>query len=55
MAEQVKARGVPFTLEPMPAYERRIIHLALADHPDVTTQSIGVGEARKVVILLKEK
>lgn len=55
MAEQVKVRGAPFTLEPMPAYERRIIHLTLADHPDVTTQSIGEGEARKVVILLREQ
>jgi spoIIIJ-associated protein len=54
LAEQVTVRGVPFSLEPMSAYERRIIHLALADHPDVTTQSIGEGEARKVVILLKE-
>ncbi|MFC1950364.1 RNA-binding cell elongation regulator Jag/EloR [Chloroflexota bacterium] len=54
MAEQVKVRQVPFTLEPMSAYERRIIHLALADHPDVTTQSIGEYEARKVVISLKE-
>ncbi len=53
MAEQVKVRGAPFTLEPMPAYERRIIHLTLADHSDVTTQSIGEGEARKVVILPK--
>ena len=51
IAEQVKARGLPFSLEPMPAYERRIIHLALADHPDVTTESIGEGEFRKVVIL----
>ena len=54
LAEQVKVRGVPFSLEPMSAYERRIIHLTLADHPDVTTQSIGEGEARKVVILPKE-
>ena len=53
MAEQVKVRGVPFTLEPMSAYERRIIHLALADHSDVTTQSTGEGEERKVVILPK--
>ena len=51
MAEQVRTRGTPFTLEPMPAYERRIIHLALADNPDVTTQSIGEGDLRKVVIL----
>ncbi|HEY91640.1 MAG TPA: hypothetical protein G4O07_07380, partial [Dehalococcoidia bacterium] len=39
------------TLEPMPAYERRIIHLALADHPDVITESTGEGDTRKVVIL----
>jgi spoIIIJ-associated protein len=55
MAEQVKVKRVPFTLEPMPAYERRIIHLALADHPDVTTQSIGEGETRKVVITPKRR
>jgi spoIIIJ-associated protein len=50
MAEQVKARKRSFALEPMPAYERRIIHLTLADDPDVTTESVGEGEARKVVI-----
>jgi len=50
LAEQVKASKMPFTLEPMLAYERRIIHLALADHADVTTESIGDGEARRVVI-----
>jgi spoIIIJ-associated protein len=53
LAEQVKTRRVPFTLEPMLAYERRIIHLALVDHPDVTTESIGEGESRRVVIRLK--
>ncbi len=55
MAERVKTKGAPFTLEPMPAYERRIVHLALANHPDVTTESIGQGETRKVVIRPKEK
>jgi len=55
MAERVKARGAPFTLEPMPAYERRIVHLALANHPDVTTESIGQGESRKVVIRPRKK
>ncbi|MFC2056061.1 RNA-binding cell elongation regulator Jag/EloR [Chloroflexota bacterium] len=54
MAEQVKTREMPFPLEPMTAYERRIVHLALADHPDVTTESIGQGESRRVVILSKE-
>jgi len=53
MAEQVKERKKQFALEPMPAYERRIIHLSLADDPDVTTESTGVGEVRKVVIMPK--
>jgi spoIIIJ-associated protein len=53
MAEQVKERKKSFALEPMLAYERRIIHLALADDPDVTTESVGEGEARKVVIMLR--
>ena len=53
LAEQVVTSGSPFILEPMLAYERRIIHLTLTDHPDVTTESIGFGEARKVVILPK--
>jgi len=51
MAEQVKERQKQFALEPMPAYERRIIHMILADDPDVTTESTGVGEVRKVVIM----
>ena len=50
LAENVQIRKVPFTLEPMPAYERRIIHMTLAEHPNVTTHSIGMGESRKVVI-----
>jgi spoIIIJ-associated protein len=54
LAEQVKSRHRAVTLEPMPANERRIIHLTLADHPDVTTHSLGEGENRKVVILLKQ-
>ncbi|MBN1366745.1 MAG: protein jag [Dehalococcoidales bacterium] len=50
LAEQVKTRRTPFTLEPMPAIERRIIHTTLANDPNVITQSTGEGEARKVVI-----
>jgi spoIIIJ-associated protein len=53
LAEQVKNRKTPFTMEPMSAFERRIIHITLADHPDVITESIGVGDARKVVITPK--
>jgi spoIIIJ-associated protein len=51
VADQVERNGNPCTLEPMPAYERRIIHLTLAENPAVTTESVGFGEERKVVIL----
>ena len=54
LAEQVKRSQRLITLEPMPADERRIIHLTLTDNPDVTTQSMGEGEMRKVAILLKK-
>jgi len=54
LAEQVKSRHQAITMEPMPADERRIIHLTLADNPDVTTHSTGEGEDRKVVILPKQ-
>ncbi len=55
LAEQVKRGRRVITLEPMPADERRVIHLALANHPDVTTQSMGEGEERKVAIFPKKR
>jgi len=55
LAEQVGLRRRAITLEPMPPDERRIVHLALADHPEVVTNSIGEGEDRKVVILLRRE
>jgi spoIIIJ-associated protein len=54
LADQVKSRNTPFAMEPMSAFERRIIHITLADHPDVITESTGVGEGRKVVITPKK-
>lgn len=53
MADQVRQTRMPVTLEPMPAHERRIIHLTLRDDPDVYTESTGEDEARKVQILPK--
>jgi spoIIIJ-associated protein len=50
MADRVISSGQSITLEPMPPNERRIVHLTLADHPDVLTVSIGEGESRKVAI-----
>jgi spoIIIJ-associated protein len=54
MAERVQASKQPITLEAMPPNERRIVHLALRDHETVTTQSIGEGEHRRVMILPKK-
>ncbi len=54
MAEQVIKTGRRLTLEPMPAAERRIIHMELRDHPAVTTQSSGEEPHRKITILPKE-
>jgi spoIIIJ-associated protein len=53
MADQAIKTGRRQVLEPMPANERRIIHIELRDHPQVTTESIGEDPRRKVTILLK--
>lgn len=49
-ARQVKATGDPITLDAMQAFERRAIHLALEDDPDVSTSSIGEEPDRRVVV-----
>ena len=49
-ARRVASSGREITLEPMPPNERRIVHMALADDPDVNTISDGVGDGRRVVI-----
>ena len=41
-------------LEPMPSYERRIIHMELANRSDVLTESIGEGESRRIVVKSKQ-
>ena len=53
MADQVAKSGRRQTLEPMPSAERRIIHIALRDHPDVMTESTGEDPHRKVTIVPK--
>ena len=50
-AERVVETGKMLQLEPMPALERRWIHLALRDHTGVGTQSIGEEPNRRVVVL----
>jgi spoIIIJ-associated protein len=45
-ANRVRQTGTAFTFEPMSANERRIIHLTLADSPDLSTESIAKGADR---------
>lgn len=50
VARQVSRSGRSIVLEPMPANERRIIHLTLKQHPDVATHSDGEGSARRITV-----
>ena len=50
IAKQALLKKVSLVLHPMPAYERRIIHLALADEPDISTQSTGEEPKRRIII-----
>ncbi len=50
LADEVRATQEPITLDAMPANERRLVHVALADDEDVRTYSIGEGDERRVVI-----
>jgi len=54
MADRVRTTSQSMSLEPMPPHERRIIHLALRDDPDVFTESVGQDAKRKVVIIPKK-
>ena len=51
-AKEVKRWGEPVKLPEMNAHDRRIIHITLKDDPEVTTESIGDGAMKKVVISL---
>lgn len=53
-AKAVKQEGKEAVLEPQPARDRRVIHLTLADNPDVYTYSEGEGDDRHVVISPKK-
>jgi spoIIIJ-associated protein len=51
MAERATSSGRRISLEPMPARERRIIHLALSNNSRVSTESFGEGQERRVTII----
>jgi len=50
VARQVARSRRPIVLEPMPPNERRIVHLTLQTHPEVTTQSSGEGNQRRITV-----
>ena len=54
-AKEVHQWGAPKTLPPMNSHDRRIVHITLESDSALTTNSIGDGENRSVVIALKEE
>lgn len=51
VASRVVQTGRNITLEPMSAADRRVIHVSLSDYQGVTTESVGLGDDRKVNII----
>jgi len=49
-AERARRYRQPIFLDPMLPGERRIVHMTLADNPDVSTHSVGEGDSRRVVV-----
>ncbi len=54
-AEKVRRWGDVVELEPLSAFDRRIVHHALKDDPDITTQSVEVDGTNKKAILLRPR
>jgi spoIIIJ-associated protein len=54
LASMVRINGRPFQLEPMNAYERRIVHNAFKDDPEITTWS-PPDDARITRITIKKR
>lgn len=55
ISKTVIKTGKRVTLEPMPAYERKIIHSRLQNNKKVTTESVGEEPQRKIIVELKRK
>jgi spoIIIJ-associated protein len=54
LAAEVRESGQALQMEPLNSYERRIVHVALQDEPDVRTYSVGEGMDRRVTIAPRE-
>ena len=55
LAGAVNGDGQPRTTEPLNAYERRVVHVALNEEPGITTYSVGEGAARRVTVALADE
>ena len=54
MAEKARASSVPQEMGPLNPYERRIVHLAIAEDPTVTSESIGDAFMKTVIIATRK-
>ena len=54
MADKARSAGMPQEMGPLNPYERRIVHLAVAQQPDVTSESIGDAFMKTVIISVKD-
>lgn len=50
IAEQALSKRIAITLQPMSAYERRVIHLALIEYPQINTESTGYEPERRIIV-----
>ena len=54
IAGKARSSGMPQEMGPLNPYERRIVHLAVAEQPDVTSESIGDAFTKTVIISVKD-
>jgi spoIIIJ-associated protein len=54
LAEKARSTGVSQEMGPLNPYERRIVHLAIADDPTATSESIGDAFMKTVIISVKD-
>jgi len=54
MAGKARSSGMPQEMGPLNPYERRIVHLAVAEEQDVTSESIGDAFMKTVIISVKD-
>jgi len=55
LAQKAQKNRKPMTIGQLKPQERRVVHLALKDYPDVRTQSVGEGFIRKLMIIPQKK